>query len=813
MANRQLVVTIIGDAAPFQGALAAASSSAVGFAGKMESVGASMSSIGKTLMTHLSLPLAAIGAVSTKAAVDFQNSMELLHTQAGVGQGAIAGLSKEVLALSGQVATAPNVLTQGIYHLASQGLRGAQAMEALKIAAEGARLGQANLEDVTNALGAAIVSGIKGSQDYTQAMGQLNAIVGSGDMHMQDLADAMGTGLPAKAAVAGVSLRDVGAALAVFGDNNIRGAEAGTLLNSTLRLMEGPSKAAQKAMEGIGLGATQLGQDLRQGGIVQALSDLKSHLEGMPKAEQFAELTHMFGGRQAGGVMVLIDQLERLKTKEKEVAAGGAGFADAWKSYTDTAAFHLAQAGAQMQAAGISIGTVLLPVVAAVADKISMLANKFGELPGPIKDAILVLGGVLVVVGPLVSSIGALATVLGFLAANPLVLVIAGLAALVGAVAAAVIWPDKLRQVLEDMGVSAGTAGQIVGDLQQVFAVVKAAGEALVSAIRANWSTISAIVTGAVDIIRTTITVALALIEAVWHKWGDDILAVIRADWNLIRGLISSDLEVIRGVIDLVTGLIHGDWSKAWQGLKEIVGGTLDGIRTVIRTSLDVFVALMDAAGKLIAIPFQTAFNAIRAVVVAAFNAGLTATRAFVKAVEAIPGEITALFKGAGDWLYGAGQALIQGLINGLTSELDHLKNIATDIAHKITSWKGPIEADRVLLVPQGKAIMAGLMTGMQAQLPALRTLSTSVGPMISRALGAPGAGPAIAGATGAAASVGAVAGASGAGQPIYVTVNGWVGSDQQIAERLARELSRMGRNGHNFSFGSVRQLTPPSLG
>jgi hypothetical protein len=119
-------------------------------------------------------------------------------------------------------------------------------LKVLRVAAEGARVGNANLTDVTNALDAAIVSGISGVQNYKQGMGALNAIVGAGDMKMQDLADALGTGLLAPMKTYGLTLKDVGGALAVFGDNNIRGQDAATKLTSAVRIMAAPSAAASK---------------------------------------------------------------------------------------------------------------------------------------------------------------------------------------------------------------------------------------------------------------------------------------------------------------------------------------------------------------------------------------------------------------------------------------------------------------------------------------------------------------------------------------------------------------------------------------
>src|SRR5581483_7758282 len=97
--------------------------------------------------------------------------------------------------MAGKVGTAPQDLADGMYHVASSlnatlpaATRVSTELKVLKVAAEGAKVGNANLVDVTNALDAAIVSGIRGVQNYQQAMGALNAIVGAGDMTMQDLA-------------------------------------------------------------------------------------------------------------------------------------------------------------------------------------------------------------------------------------------------------------------------------------------------------------------------------------------------------------------------------------------------------------------------------------------------------------------------------------------------------------------------------------------------------------------------------------------------------------------------------------------------
>src|SRR3954453_15381529 len=77
----------------------------------------------------------ALGVESVRAAAKFQQSMELTHTQAGRSQKTVDAMSKSVLAMAGSVATAPDELSKGLYHLASTGLSTAKSLQALRIAA------------------------------------------------------------------------------------------------------------------------------------------------------------------------------------------------------------------------------------------------------------------------------------------------------------------------------------------------------------------------------------------------------------------------------------------------------------------------------------------------------------------------------------------------------------------------------------------------------------------------------------------------------------------------------------------------------
>lgn len=413
--SRTLTVTFIGNTAGLEDAFKRTTAGVTG----LEAASKRMTSSGSSMTRAFTVPIVALGAASAKMAMDFQQSMTTLQTQAGASKKQVDLLSAGVLKMAGQVGIAPDQLAQGMYHVVSSlnatlpaATRVSTELKVMRIAAEGARTGHADLVDITNALDAAIVSGIKGVQNYSQAMGALNSITGAGDMTMQNLADALGTGLLAPMRTYGLTLQQVGGALAVFGDNNIRGQEAATKLASAVRIMAAPSKAGAAALATVGLSALQLANDMRTGGLIKALTDLKTHLKdsGDTAAQQGLILTDAFGRRQSQGVLVLMNQLERLRVKTQQVGDGANSFGHDWAVTQQTAAQKTADALATMKADLTRFGQDALPTLLTVGSEIvkdvDTVARDFASLPSGLKDTIIKGGLLVAAVGPAMKILG-----------------------------------------------------------------------------------------------------------------------------------------------------------------------------------------------------------------------------------------------------------------------------------------------------------------------------------------------------------------------------------------------------------------------
>jgi len=328
---------------------------------------------------------AAIGVESVRMATSFQASMEKIHTQAGGTQKDVTQLSAAVLRMK-NAQQGPQELADALYHLKSLGLGNAAAMKALAQASNLAAVGGANVEQTATAIGAAWRSGVKGAQSFGQAAGTVNAIIGAGNMQMEDLISALGSGILPAARTFGVSFQSVGAALAVMTDEGIPAELAATRLRMSLSLIGAPSQQAAKQLATIGLSSTALANAMRgPEGILGAITLLKTKLDdsGLSATRQAQILSRAFGGGQSSSaILTLVNNLNTLKTKQDQVNRTTGDYGKDVAAQRKTAAAQFAILRSDVEQIGTRIGMSLLPPVTRFA---SFLASTV--VPGAVKAA------------------------------------------------------------------------------------------------------------------------------------------------------------------------------------------------------------------------------------------------------------------------------------------------------------------------------------------------------------------------------------------------------------------------------------------
>jgi TP901 family phage tail tape measure protein len=723
-----------------------------------------------------------IGKHMVESAAKFQSDMLLIQTQAGGTAADVKKLSAAVLDLAGPTGTAPDKLALSMYHAFSVTKNMAKSLDIVKIAAEGAKVGHSDLEQTTNALTAAVASGMKGTQDYTQAMGALNAIVGAGDMKMSDLNEAMSTGLLVTVKQYGVTLNDVGAALADFGDNNIRGAEAATRIRMAVQAFAAPMKAGKDAFASLHLSMTQLGTDMRTGGLNKALTDLRDHLTaaGDTGAKAGQILTEMFGKKAGAGVLVLNGTFDRFEQKVKQVKDGAGTFGDAWKATTETMSFQWDRVKAELDAFGIKAGTVLLPILnkaaTFVGNGLQTVGSDIGQAAtsAPAKDVYAgVQQAAKQVAAWFVAHRGdfarifddmkvAAADVIGWLKAHKPMFV------------------EIFNTIKKDIGEAVDTfehyysmIGQIVSDIGQWMDTHKKQIHDTMADVDKTLRAIGSAWQSEFEAIRAVVETAIKIILNLWARFGKQILQHLETSFNSALQILRGAFEIMKGIFDVITGVLTGKWSKAWKGIEEIFGGVWDVIVGLLKSALNtistfigLFVAVFTAAWDLLWHAVQTAF----------FDAWKPITEFF----KYIWANIVGAFKDAKHWLvqigkdiiggawdgiktawndvygwfadlakminsaignldnllYNIGHAILEGLLHGMQAAWKDVTGFISGIGSWISSHKGPIDVDRKLLIPHGLAIMAGLNEGL---LTGFAGVQSNVNGMTSKIGGKPG--------------------------------------------------------------------------
>lgn len=419
------------------GQLASTGSVTRAFGQDLEGVGKSATALGRSLVP-MSLGAAVGIGFAAKAAIDFNQQMERLHTLGGLSQATVDGLNSKILEMAPAVGIGPDKLAEAMYHIASNSkglLPASEMLDLLKVSAEAASIAGANLDDTTYALSSALATGITGAKNASEMMGVLTATVGAGDMKFQDLNAAIGSGFFATAAQFGISVQSVGAALATLTDNGMHADEAATRLRMSVSLMAAPSGQAAKVLHAMGLSGaevtastaaateelakahvttTQLADDMRKpNGINVAMKDLRDHLESTGLSADAADsaIAKAFGGgRSDAAILTLLNNVKRTDESFAKINKDSTHFADTWAAQQQTAAQKMNDFKAAVDVLGVKLGNALLPTLTSLAKELQGLVTWFSNLSPHTQDMIVKLGLIVAIGAPTLIFFGSLIT-------------------------------------------------------------------------------------------------------------------------------------------------------------------------------------------------------------------------------------------------------------------------------------------------------------------------------------------------------------------------------------------------------------------
>ena len=378
------------------------------FGKNLDRVGITMQSMGRTLTTYLTLPLVGLGVVATKMALDWDAAWTRISAVTNLNTKQIANMKAEVQDLSKFTGTAPEELAQGVYFLASAGLKGSQVMEALKVSARGAAVGLGDFGTtarlVANVLNAYEGSGLK-AREVTDT---LVAAIREGTAEPEEFAGSMGRLLPI-ANAAGISFDQLAASLATVSNIGLDVSEGTTAMRGILQALVAPGTAAGDAIKSIGLSLEQVRTSLAEEGLLPTLRELEQRTKAKFGEGWIDVMRDIIPNIRAltGELALTGQEADQVNSIFEAVTHSTGDMSEAFKTTAESDAFKFQRSMATLKAGLIELGQAIIPLLTKyVLPAIRDIVEWFDKLSEAQKENLVKWGAIAAAAGPFLLAFG-----------------------------------------------------------------------------------------------------------------------------------------------------------------------------------------------------------------------------------------------------------------------------------------------------------------------------------------------------------------------------------------------------------------------
>lgn len=564
-----------------------AESSANSITSSFQRAGNNMTSIGKTMSTAISLPIAGIGAAALKAGMDFEAGMSSIKALTGASSEEMVKLHDLALKMGQDTKYSATEAAKGLEELLKAGMSTEQVMNGgLNAALSLATAGELELADAAEIMSTAM-NAFKA--DGMSAGDAANILAGCANASATSVGE-LKFSLAACAAVAssvGVSFADTNATLGVFAQNGLKGSDAGTSLKTMLMNLQPHSKAATVAMEQLGIiTADGANQFFTAEGKLKSMAEvagvLKTSMAGLTDQQRLQVMQTMFGSDAIRAANILYkegaDGINNMKAEMSKVTAE-----EVAKEKMNNLKGSLEQLKGTLETTGIKMYESKAGPLKALADGVQKAVEAFNNLPPGMQSTIVTIGLFVAAVGPVLMIVGSL---------------ISNIQICIGAFSA-------VSGIISGAGGAIALLSNPIGIAIAAIAAMVAIGVVLYK----NWDTIKEYAGRIWEAIKIIVQVACDNISYIIQNWTlpgmiykhwDDIKAATSATWEGIKSFLIACWD---GLVSFITnwtlpGLIYKHWdditaatSNAWNSITQFLSDCWNGI---VETATSIWTSISD---------------------------------------------------------------------------------------------------------------------------------------------------------------------------------------------------------------------------
>jgi TP901 family phage tail tape measure protein len=707
----QLVVEYVADVSKLTSGVQAAGQAQDNMTSKANAGASALLGFAAGAAAIATTAIVGISVASTKMAADFQQGVTGLETSGNELHSNLKMVGDGMLDLAVKTGTTTTDLTKGMLQIESAGYHGADGLNVLKNAAEGAKTGQSSLKDVSNGLTTAMVDYHEPVSKAAEVTNDLIATMKNGKTTMGELASSLKDVLPF-ASTAGISLNNVSAAMSTLTSQGIPAGQSATFLKTMILSLEAPSTKGAAVLQSVGLSAQDVATKMKTSlpGALQMITDhLKTKFpEG--SAAYTKALKDIAGGSSSLAAILGLtgDNMTTFKGNVDNIAgsvkAGGDSI-QGWAVTQQDFNFQMDKAREVVETMGIKLGTALLPKVGELLSKIMPIITQFGNwlisshvLENAIGTLSNAIGGTITVVTNIVTFFQK--NQAAFEALKIAVVILAGAlaGALVGAMILATIaaWNMAIAFLANPIvwiAIAIGVAVALI-----VLAIMH--WGQIVAWLQGIWGAFTGWFMGIVGAIGAFFTGVWTGIQTGTQNAWNFIVNAVRAGASLLLAIVLGPIYIIanafiwlynhnyyfKALVDAIIGFFQMLFNWAVDGWKTFISGL-----TITWNNLVGFASMIwgQVAGAI-----QSGFSIAIGFVVGIWTAISTVFSGAWNTYIAGPiGSMwNSLVNTANGWAATAtnwGVNLIQGFINGIMGMLSNVGKAASDIAGKVAQFLG----------------------------------------------------------------------------------------------------------------------------
>ena len=544
----------------------------------IEKAGQSISKVGAGLTTAVTVPLAGAATAAVKTAADFESAMSNVH--AIMGDTYDDSLPKFAQQLGATTAWSAQEVAQAMQYTGMAGWTAQENIEGLK-----GILDLASASGTDLALTSDIVTDAISAFGYTAADSALfadtmTAACTSANVSVETLGESYKY-CGALAGTMGYELDQVTTALAVMGNNGIKGSQAGTALRSAISNLAAPTKQMKEGMDALGISLKN--QDGSMKTFEEVIDNVRTSFSGLGEAEQAAYAKQIFGKQAMAGMLAIINtSADEYDALAASIDASGGAADKAAKTQLDNLNGQLTLLKSAIEGAAIAFGNRMLPYLKrattfaqGLMDKINGLSDaqmdniiKWAGMAAAAGPAIMIFGKVVAGVGRGVQifnklgiAVKAAGGVMGLLT-SPVMIVIGVIAGLIAIVVIVRRHMDVFKNSLSA--------------LSPVFTSIRGHIQSIIAKFQAIMPAVQPVASFIANVCGTVITAAVG-----------GLVGFISASIDTMLNTIDSIMTVLQGVIDFVTGVFTGNWELAWSGVAQIFDGIVSGITGTFKGAIN----------------------------------------------------------------------------------------------------------------------------------------------------------------------------------------------------------------------------------